>query len=381
MKPDASKIAESIDRHRAHPEVDLRRYSRSMQLALAASLQTRRAVYLDLKFWIGMRDAASAAQTVHPYSALLTALRQAVAAGHVFCPISDSCFLEVFKQSDSVSRKKTVELIDELSLGVTLISMDLRVDTEIAHLLHAANTPDQVYDLDLLVWTKLSFVLGYFNPNVSMFDRDTGRALEKAFFDHLWTSSLAEIESHVGGAMVGRDPGRHERLAESLNKGVQEHAAVLKNFEQAYEHELVGVLDLYADRAVDILCDMTPASLGPKPSAHSADYKEIRDHCLGLMVAAMKTDRGKATMRTMHIETAIHAALRWNKGQKFKANDFFDYQHASAAVGYCDAFFTERSLANILTRSDLALDKRYSCLVASAPDAALQFVQSLPRAD
>lgn len=52
-------------------------------------------------------------------------------------------------------------------------------------------------------------------------------------------------------------------------------------------------------------------------------------------------------------------------------------QHAAAAVGYCDAFFTERSLANVLTRSDLAFDKLYECTVVSAPEAALQYVQMM----
>ena len=91
----------------------------------------------------------------------------------------------------------------------------------------------------------------------------------------------------------------------------------------------------------------------------------------------MNTDKGKATLRTLHIETSIYAALRWNKGQKFKANDFFDIQHAGAAVGYCDAFFTERSLANVLTRSDLGLDILYGCTVVSNPEAALKYIQLL----
>jgi hypothetical protein len=89
----------------------------------------------------------------------------------------------------------------------------------------------------------------------------------------------------------------------------------------------------------------------------------------------MKTDHGKATLRTLHINTCLHAAMRWNKGQKFKANDFFDYQHAAAAVGYCDAFFTERTLCSVLTRGDFALDKLYACTVVSTPEAALRYVR------
>ncbi len=321
--PDPTAVAASIDAHRAHPEVDLRRHSRNRQIELARSLQGRRAIYLDLKFWIGLRDAEAVSHTPHPYHDLLAALRRAVAESRAFCPISDGCFLEVFKQSDPATRRKTAALIDELSLGVTIIPFDLRVGTEIAHLLHAARTPKPVCPLDQLVWTKLSYALDYFSPPVGMFDEHTGRAIEKAFFDHMWTVPLVEIEQRIGDAMSTKDPGHHERLAHTLNQGVAEHASDIKSFKQAYEHELVGVMDLYASRAVDILCNMAPPSMGPRPAEDTEEYRSIERHCLGLLVAAMNTDRGKATLRTLHIETSIHAAVRWNKGQKFKANDFF----------------------------------------------------------
>lgn len=376
MQTAPAGIGASIDAHRAHPEVDLERHSRNRQIELATSLKGRRAIYLDLKFWIGIRDAQAAGPTAHPYSALLVSLREAVADGRAFCPISDSCFLEVFKQTDADTRRRTAALIDELSLGVTIISFDLRIGTEIAHLLHATLTPEQVYPLDHLVWTKLSYALDYFSPPVGMFDEQTGRAIGKAFFDHIWTIPLVEIEQHIGDAMSTKDPGHHERLAHTLNQGIAEHAPGLRSFKQVYEHELVGVMDLYAGRAADILCNMAPPSLGPRPAKHTDQYKAIERQCLSLLVGAMSSGKGKATLRTLHINTSIHAAVRWNKGQKFKANDFFDMQHAAAAVGYCDAFFTERSLANVLTRSDLALDKLYDCAVVFTPEAALQYVQA-----
>lgn len=373
-------IAASIDAHRASPEVGIKHHSRNKQVELATSLLERRAIYLDLKFWIGLRDADAAGSKPHPYGDLLTSLRQAVSNGLAFCPISDSCFLEAFKQSDPSTRRKTVELIDELSLGVTVIPFDLRIGTEIAHLLHAALTPDQVIPLDQLVWTKLSYILGYANPPVSMFDEHTGRAIEKAFFDHMWAIPLIEMERLLGDAMSAEDRDHHQQLARTLTQGIEEHAMKLKSFKQTYEHELVGVMDLYAGRAADILSDMAPHSMGSRPPRDSGEYRDIERHCLGLLVAAMKTPNGKATLRTLHVNTCMHAALRWNKGQKFRANDFFDFQHAAAAVGYCDAFFTEHSLCSVLTRSDLALDMLYGCTVVSTPESALQYVRSIDAA-
>ncbi len=374
-RPDPEFVGASIDAHRAAPHIDLKRHTRNKQLELANGLRERRAVYLDLKFWIGLMDA-EAVSTDSPYGDLLRALRRAVHCGRAFCPISDSCFLEVFKQSDPATRRRTAELIDELSLGVTIIPFDLRVGTEIAHLLHSALAPNQVFALYELVWTKLSNVLGYFSPSVNMFDADTGRAIEKAFFDYMWTIPLSEMERRIGDSLSGGDE-HHARLAETLTRDIQTHASGLKSFDQAYDHEVVGVLDLYAGRAASILLDMAPPSLGPRPARDSEEYKDIERQSLGVLAAAIKTERGKATLRTLHIETCMHAAVRWNKGQKFKANDFFDYQHAAAAVGYCDAFFTERSLCSLLTRSDLALDKLYQCTVVATPEAALEYVSRL----
>ena len=59
MQTAPAGIGASIDAHRAHPEVDLERHSRNRQIDLATSLKGRRAIYLDLKFWIGIRDALS----------------------------------------------------------------------------------------------------------------------------------------------------------------------------------------------------------------------------------------------------------------------------------------------------------------------------------
>lgn len=374
---EAAAIAASIDAHRAFPEVDLRRHARNRQIELASSLQGQRAIYLDLKYWIGLRDAGTQDRADHPYGALLAALRRAVSGGRAFCPISDSCFLEVFKQSDPLSRKRTAALIDELSLGVTVIPFDLRIGTEIAHLMHAARTPDQVFALDQLVWSKLSYVLGYHQPPSAMLDEPDRRAFEKAFFDHMWDIPLIEIDALIGNAPATGDAQHQERLARALNQGIERHAAELKSFKQAYQHELVGVMDLYAGRAADILCDMAPPELGPRPGKETEQYKNIERQCLALLVGAMNTDQGKATLRTLHINTCLHAALRWNKRQKFKANDFFDYQHAAAAVGYCDAFFTERSLCSVLTRSDLALDKLYDCVVVATPEDALRHLEAM----
>lgn len=370
-------LEERVNAHLATPDISVHQHMRSRQLELARSLLGRRSIYLDIKFWIGLRDAEGASDTSHPYRGLLNRLRQAVADGRAFCPISDSCFLEIYKQSDPRTRRQTIELVDELSLGVALTPLDTRIGTEIAHLVHSARAPETVISLDLLAWTKLTFALGYYSPKFEMADVSFGLAMEKAFFDYMWDVSLAEVDRCTAGSQPPDSSGRHKNLAQRLNEGCQAHASDVKSFKQVYEHELVGVLDLYKDRAMDILADMASQPFGHLPPRDSDAYRALEQQCLAWMINAMTTADAKQTLRTLHINTCIHAALRWNKRQRFKVNDFFDYQHAAAGVGYCDAFFTERSLCSVLTRRDIGLDTLYDCTVLAAPEEAEQYVSSL----
>jgi hypothetical protein len=121
MNPES--VGSTITRHMVSPEVSLEQHRRRRVHALGRSLVSRKAIYLDLRFWIYLRDAARYNKQ-GPERDLLSGLRRRVAAGALFCPITDSTFLELFKQTDPQSRAATAQLIDELSLGVTLMPYD-----------------------------------------------------------------------------------------------------------------------------------------------------------------------------------------------------------------------------------------------------------------
>ena len=50
--------------------------------------------------------------------------------------------------------------------------------------------------------------------------------------------------------------------------------------------------------------------------------------------------------------------------------------HAAAALVYCDAFFTERSLATMITQRHVALDLFYDCFVTDDPDQAVSWTSA-----
>jgi hypothetical protein len=136
--------------------IPLEAYIRSRQIELASTLEHKEAVYLDIKYWIILRDVVDGVRVAPIERELLSLLREGVAQGRLFCPISDSTFGELLKKADEKSRDVTAALIDELSLGITLIPFDNRAATELAHLLHSARTPNEVFPINHLVWSKLS---------------------------------------------------------------------------------------------------------------------------------------------------------------------------------------------------------------------------------
>ncbi len=351
-------------------------YVRRRQIHLARTLEGRFSIFLDLKFWIALRKAASGESTDPQAFELLDRLRALVSTGRVYCPISESVFSEILKQSDQSTLKQTAALVDELSLGVSLIPSDVRAMTELAHWICSKSGRD-THPLNHLVWTKLSCTLGSIHPTFPGLEPATERQLQKSFFEHMWTIPLSEMVDRMSQSTPA---GIHDfdAQASALNHGKDQHAAELRSFKQTYTTELRGVLDIYAEQGAEIIADMALKEIGSRPAMYSPEWSKCANNVKGMLAAAFdQREQTKTELPSIHISTSLHACFRWNKTQRFKPNDFLDFQHASAALGYCDAFFTEASLRSVVTRSDIALDKRYECTVVSTMPEAIAVLKSL----
>ena len=332
-------------------------------------------VYLDIKFWIILRDVLVGLRNAPVEKQLLSELREGVERGSLFCPISDASFGELLKNANVESRRITAKLIDQLSLGVTLIPYDLRVATELAHLLHFAKTPNQVHPLKHLVWAKLSYVMGFSHPSGTPFDAVTELAMQKEFFDHMWNIPMEQIIDAIGDTPLPADP--FHALSHKINELNAQHREELNSFIQTYDSELHGMIGVFINLAVDIVHQMVVAENGPRPRLSLEQWTEQARQLHNLLFAASKKDGLKDSLSTLKIHASLNASVRWNKGQKLKPNDFLDFQHAAAALGYCDAFFTERSLRGLTTAAHVALDKKYDCHVVATPEDALAYLYTL----
>lgn len=367
-------VAERIAFHRSTPQVTIDEYERIRVVELGEWVTARRRVYLDKCFWIHMRAARTGAPAPRGASELLDALVAGVLAGKLVCPISDALFIELMKQSDPVTKSATARLIDELSHGVTVCSEPVRVATEVAHFLHAS-TGQSVHPLDRLVWTKVPYVLGIQHPVSTAFGGDEQLVLQKAFLDHLWEAPLSTIVQTIGSdwspASVFVD------IADQLNRDNKTHAPAMKSFAQVYRDEINGVLELAAPIAADVLRDMAEKALGADSRPSSDEKENVTLQCLGLLRAAVRQPLGRAALRTLHIGALLHAAVRWNRTQKLNANDIFDFHHAGAALGYCDALFTDGPMHALLMQRNLAIQRDFPCQVMSSVTEAAAWIRHL----
>lgn len=371
----------NIEEHSRYPDISIDRHVKSRVVELGRALTNKHAIYLDIRYWLLLRRALLADDDSTPNGKLLVLLRDAVKTGKVFCPISETVFLELLKQSDPLSRLRTAKLIDDLSLGVSLLSQRERVATELAHFLYSysAQNGTALYPLRHLVWTKLPYILGFVHPTEAALDAATQLAVQKAFVDEMWTIELTQMIERLGDGPLPFD-SRLNDIANKLNVGNAEHAAEIRSFQQALTDELSGVADLCADTAADIMGEIAEKQGHSSPPRESDAWKRTRLMCANLLFHGLQAKPGlRHKIPTLYIEACLHATIRWDKARRLVGNDIYDFNHAGAAVSYCQAFFTEGPLKALLALKHHGLADDFSCRVASDIPEAIDILSDLAR--
>ncbi len=357
--------------------VTIDRYARSRQIDLARSIAGRAKVYLDVNFWITARDVAAGTEMAPAAQKLLHLLQHRVNQGTLICPISESTFIEVMKQANTSTRRiATARLIDELSFGVSIITGRSRIATEIAYFLYAALGKQTLHPMQELVLTKLSYALGYLHPSLPAIDPETELTLQKRFLDKMWDTSLCEIVASIGDSWAAEGDALRNS-ARQINADIKAHAGALKSYQATYRDEIIGALDVSSGLAADVMADMAERAGVTPAKPGSPAWSESGRMCRNLLIAAFKKPKTKGTLRTIHALASFHAGLRWDRNTKFTANHIYDFEHAAAAVAYCDAFFTERFVTQIANAGHVHLYDLNSCRITADIEAAVEIVRDL----
>lgn len=310
------------------------------------------------------------------HSELLELLRGAVQSGVALCPISDVIFLELMKQTDPVTKLETTKLVDELSLGIAILSEQSRIGTELAHTMSEDGALLELPPLAHLVWVRICFVLGFAYPSVPAYDEALNLVMQKVTIDTFWQMSLQEF------VLASKDPGvpaNFEVTAAKLNMEARAHAHEIRSFEQAFVAEIGGMLNVFKGHIADVFEQLYEKKTGTLATQTVEQRAGFEKRLLSMSVNMFRFARKKMAQRlpSLYVHAMCHAAARWDRQRNLDGHDLFDFHHASAAVGYCDAFFTENPLRVFLTAGHVALDREYGCRIISNEAVAIDYVRGL----
>lgn len=358
----------SIEQHLANPEVSIEAHIGKCCQALSDDLAGRTPVYLDFRFWVIAREVRSGIRTDPRERKLVHHLERLARQGRIFCPISATTLLELLKIGDDARRQATLEVIEELSLGVSLMPEPERTEDELEAVIRWPLAPNAT--ALPRVWTRLAYTMGNFHVSDERFPPETQLAIQKAFFDHVWQQPLAAVAESLDRTEFDRTSDM-AALADKLNAGNRAHQAEMASFDSVLSDELRGVTAL----AEPILGQIV-ARLGNFDS--EVELSE-QDRMIAVdLVHAILGGEHRTRLPTIHVCACLNALFRWEyRSKAMTGNDLFDFGHAAAALGYCDAFFTEAAITRSIAHRRLKLDQLYGCTVTNDLDAALGFLRAL----
>lgn len=363
--------------HLEHPHVSVDQHFRQKVLALGNRATAQKSFYLDTRYWIFLRDAHLGRAKSPLHQRLLAGLRTAVGTRKAVCPFAADIFAELLKQSDLNTRGATAEIIDQLSDGLTLQPERERIATEVLHCVQSLRSRSpELEPLRKLVWTAPAFVLGYTFPTWEDVPAAQALAVQKAFTDHAWRATLAEIVAQFGDIPSELNTGWGD-LAERLNRLNAAHRDNIRSFKAAVLEEFTGILQHYLPEISQVVPYLFETETdGKLTSADVQHTQEAGRRIAALLLEAFRRNRFRTELPTMVIRAGLSASVRWDTTRRYTANDFHDFGHAAAALPYFDYFATEKSLHHLITRR-LKYDQLYDTRVFHDPKEFIEAVEAL----
>ncbi len=346
----------SLAEHAAEPDVSIIAHIAAKRHALRSGLEDKVAIYLDTRFWIMVREVRDGTSKRADERAIVGLLDKLVHTGRAFCPIAEPTLLELMKQGNVEQRQRTAAAIDDLSLGTAILPDTERLTEEAADLLRVRAKTGKVAEF-VPFWTRLPYILGETYPANTAFPPAQERAIQKAFFDHMWERSIVEMVDMLDGDEYSQSEER-ARAAEELNASNAKHAHAMGSFAKVLEQEYHGVAQTIVERSPDLIRLFTP---GGAEAPKECDFMLVN----GLR-EMLKRPVDAQLMPTAHVHAVIHALFRWEyRSKPMTPNDLIDFRHAAAALSHCPILLTEAGLCKTLTHRRMSLAAVHGTIVMS----------------
>ncbi|WP_459557629.1 hypothetical protein [Lacunimicrobium album] len=350
-------------------------YTRGLRLTLGKALLGQKRIYLDTKYWLFIRDVFMQRSKNSTHIEITSELRRLRKSGSTIFPVSYAVYVELMHQKDIETRTATALMVDELSGNCAIVDQFTLFKTELAHFWASLFEPaESLHERKLMVWRKATSIMGDFTPEpeVQIFTEHQWEAMKKAMVDLFWNISFSELVMRIGTADVSEQHDRTQ-LADTLNAQKQTEKNKQHTYQSLLLDEIAGGLEANVDDIIDYM-----GYFALKKGFNLSDNDKSKSGLVlqNVIFAAFRCKKIGTSFPSLHIPSALHAMIRLQKERKYKKNDFHDIQHATNAVGYCDAFFTETSLRHLLTSKYLMAETEYGCKVLSDDTEILTYLKS-----
>jgi hypothetical protein len=364
------KNINTFEFHKNNPRGTVEEYIKSKRVELSHDINKSKKIYLDLKYWILLRDARIRKDVDENVLKLLQLIENLVSRECVICPISYDIFSELLKQSDIESLKSTAKLIDDLSKGVSILNPFERLDLEVFHFVSSKLNTDSVYFLNELVWTKTAYIMGFYTPHSKAYPLDIDNAIQKAFIDQMWVISMSDFLYQIGFDNLPKI-SKFSDISERLNENKLSHIDDNASFKQMFLEELAGLLDWYKPDFKNLMIYLYESKTGQKVIKEEASSDNAGQWFANLIYHAFRLNKITSELPSFHIMAKLHAATRWDKNRIIKPNDIYDINHAVEAIPFYDYFLTEHSLRHLVNNKNLGFESIFRCKTISDIDDAI----------
>lgn len=365
-------MEESDSRHAAADSVSFETYRRRRYDELNTWVGVRKAVYLDMKYWIWIRDPDTS-----PFLAEIKALRAAlihgVKAGRLFCPVSYPAFVELMRINPINLRLRQAEIMDELCVGTAMRNGFDVAEIEFCeffgrNLPALRAIPHRVES----VWCPVGQMVVEKYPYHDEFPADVMERGRKVMLDVMWEKRMTDHAALDGLPAHSRD------TATRVNIERQRYPRAQQSFSELFAAELNGVLDVMYPRLEEQLVSVASV-FGVNPTAEERAAAGVYRHPLiNLFREAVTRGLDAKAIPSLRVRSALHASIRMDDRRPFRENDSDDISHSAVAVSYSDLFLTERSFAELLNRSAVqAIIAPTNCRVVSDVAGALAAIAKI----
>ena len=314
-------IEESDRRHAAAESVPFEAYRRGRFDELNKWVRARKPVYLDMKYWIWLRDPDGS-----PFPSETRALRGALLRGvntnRLFCPVSYPAFVELMRINPLNVRFRQAEIMDELSVGIGIRNGFDMAEIEFCEFF-GRNLPALrviPYRVET-VWCPVGQMVVEKYPYHDELPADLMERCRKVMLDVMWEKRMTDCAALEDMPQAPRD------TASRVNAERESYPRDQQAFSDLFAGELNGTLDVLYPRIEEQLVSLArifDIRVNAKDRERAGAYRHV---WVNLFREAVTRGLDAKAIPSVRVRAALHAAIRMDDKRPFRENDFDDIAH------------------------------------------------------